>query len=98
MGDPIITSATDFKTDVLELGAANGVRFSIAAGKYYCSEGMEFTANYHNPQAVALKISMGKSVTMLIMQVSYDAAKMRHHRQMALLILHCEISIKTCSR
>lgn len=69
MGDPIITSATGFKTDVLELGAANGALSSIAAGTY-CSEGNGIYRNYHNPQAVALKISMGKSVTMLIMLVT----------------------------
>lgn len=73
MGDPIITSATGFKTDVLELGAANGALSSIAAGTY-CSEGNGIYRNYHNPQAVALKNLYGQ-IGNYVDYVSYDAAK-----------------------
>lgn len=85
MGDPIITSATGFKTDVLELGAGNGALSSIAAGSY-CSVGNGVYRNYHNPQAVALKIFMDRLETMLIMLVT-TLPKTRFRHQMVLLIL-----------
>ncbi|MGB3255725.1 hypothetical protein [Buttiauxella gaviniae] len=73
MGDPIIKSATGFKTDVLELGSANGALSSIAAGTY-CAAGNGVYRNYQNPQAVALKNLYGQ-VGNYVDYVSYNVAK-----------------------
>ena len=92
MGDPIITSATGFKTDVLELGAGNGALSSVAAGSY-CSVGNGVYRNYHNPQAVALKNLYGQ-IGSYVDYVSYDAAKNEVSPPNGTSYTAAEISIK----
>lgn len=95
MGNPIIKSATGIKTDVLELGAANGAMSSIAAGTY-CNVGNGVYRNYQNQQAVALKNIYGQ-VGGYVDYVSYNSAKNEISPPNGTSYTSAEISIKRVS-
>lgn len=73
MGDPMIKSATGYKTELLKLGNATGALSDIKEGTY-CHTGNNIYANYEDKKSVGLKNLYGVVVNE-VDYVSYDRAK-----------------------
>lgn len=73
MGDPMIKSATGYKTELLKLGNASGALSDIKEGTY-CHTGNNVYVNYEDKTSVGLKNLYGVVVNS-VNYVSYDKAK-----------------------
>lgn len=73
MGDPMIKSATGYKTELLKLGSASGALSDIKEGTY-CHTGNNVYVNYADKTSVGLKNLYGVVVNS-VNYVSYDKAK-----------------------
>lgn len=73
MGDPIIKSATGYKTELLKLGDATGA-LSVIKGGTYCHTGNNVYANPTDNSSVGLKNLYGVVVNS-VNYVTYDKAK-----------------------